>query len=48
LRKHIEEKGIETMVLHWGSPTLVIRDLDKNEFFFWLPECARASLETKL
>jgi hypothetical protein len=21
----------------WGRPTLVIRDLDANELFFWLP-----------
>jgi catechol 2,3-dioxygenase-like lactoylglutathione lyase family enzyme len=43
-RRHIESKGIETTVLHWGAPTLVIRDLDKNEFFFWLPESERAKL----
>ena len=47
-RRHIEAKGIETTVLHWGAPTLVIRDLDKNEFFFWLPESERANLEAKL
>jgi len=45
-RKHIEEKGIETTVVQWGNPTLVIRDLDGNELFFWLPEKERASLET--
>ena len=47
-RRHIEAKGIETTVLHWGAPTLVMRDLDNNEFFFWLPESERARLEAQL
>jgi len=34
--------------LQWGAPTLVIRDLDENELFFWLPESERASLEAEL
>jgi hypothetical protein len=34
----IEEKSIKTRALPWGAPTLVIRDLDGNELFFWLPE----------
>src|SRR5215471_7540402 len=37
-RKHIEEKGIKTTVVDWGNPTLVIRDLDENELYFWYPE----------
>ena len=40
-RKHIEGHGIKTTVLEWGNPTLVIRDLDENELFFWLPESER-------
>lgn len=44
-RKHIEDNGIETTVLQWGSPTVVIRDLDQNELFFWLPESERAKLQ---
>ena len=44
-RQHIEDKGIETTVLQWGSPTVVIRDLDQNELFFWLPESERAKLQ---
>jgi catechol 2,3-dioxygenase-like lactoylglutathione lyase family enzyme len=47
-RKHIEENGIKTTVLEWGNPTLVIRDLDENELFFWLPESERASLQAQL
>jgi catechol 2,3-dioxygenase-like lactoylglutathione lyase family enzyme len=35
LRKHIAAKGIQTERLHWGQPTLVVRDLDANELFFW-------------
>lgn len=47
-RKHIEERGIQTMVLEWGAPTLVIRDLDGNELFFWLPEDERASMQAQV
>ncbi len=39
LRRHIIEhilaKGIETQLVDWGRPTLVIRDLDANELFLW-------------
>ncbi len=37
LRKHIAAKGIETQRVDWGRPTLVVRDPDANEIFFWLP-----------
>src|SRR5262245_22970223 len=37
LRNHIAEKGIETLRVEWGRPTLVIRDLDANELLFWMP-----------
>jgi catechol 2,3-dioxygenase-like lactoylglutathione lyase family enzyme len=37
LRKHIAERGIQTLRVDWGRPTLVVRDLDHNELFFWLP-----------
>ena len=37
LRRHVAEKGIQTLRVEWGRPTLVIRDLDGNELFFWLP-----------
>ena len=47
-RGHVEQKGIKTTVLEWGNPTLVIRDLDENELFFWLSESERASLEAQL
>ena len=36
LRNHIAAKGIQTERLHWGQPTLAIRDLDANELFFWV------------
>lgn len=38
---HVEKWNIETSDFHWGNPTLVIRDRDGNELFFWLPEGAR-------
>jgi catechol 2,3-dioxygenase-like lactoylglutathione lyase family enzyme len=47
-RKHLEEHDIKTAVVDWGNPTLVIRDLDENELFFWLPESERASLQAQL
>jgi len=37
LRKHIADKGIKTLRVEWGRPTLVIGDLDGNELFFWVP-----------
>jgi catechol 2,3-dioxygenase-like lactoylglutathione lyase family enzyme len=37
LRKHIADRRIETHRVEWGRPTLVIRDPDSNELFFWLP-----------
>ena len=46
-RGHIREKGIKTDVVQWGAPMLVIRDLDGNELFFWLPESYRASLKAE-
>ena len=33
--KHIEAHGIQTERRNWGQPTLVIKDLDGNELFFW-------------
>lgn len=47
-RAHVLENHIKTTVLHWGAPTLVIRDVDENELFFWLPESERAGLEAEL
>ena len=37
LRKHITAQGIHTLRVDWGRPTLVVRDVDANELFFWLP-----------
>jgi catechol 2,3-dioxygenase-like lactoylglutathione lyase family enzyme len=47
-RRHLAEKLIKTTVIHWGAPTLVIRDLDENELFFWLPQSETLGLEAKL
>ncbi|HEY4362502.1 MAG TPA: VOC family protein [Bryobacteraceae bacterium] len=48
LREHIRAKGISVAVFHWGNPTFVIRDMDGNELFFWLPEEDRAAWESEL
>ena len=47
-RRHVREKRIKTSVLHWGARTLVIRDLDANELFIWLPDSEWASVEAEL
>jgi catechol 2,3-dioxygenase-like lactoylglutathione lyase family enzyme len=47
-RRHLTEKHIKTTTLHWGAPTLVIRDLDENELFVWLNENESEVLETEL
>ena len=33
--EHIAARGIEFERRDWGQPTIVIRDLDGNELFFW-------------
>jgi len=33
--EHIAAKGIKTERRNWGQPTLVIKDPDGNELFFW-------------
>jgi catechol 2,3-dioxygenase-like lactoylglutathione lyase family enzyme len=45
LRQHLREKGIQTERIEWGRPTLLVRDLDGNELFFWLPNDTWAALE---
>jgi len=46
LRRHVLERDIRTERLDWGRPTLVIRDLDANEIFFWMPNDDWARAET--
>jgi catechol 2,3-dioxygenase-like lactoylglutathione lyase family enzyme len=46
VRKHIAAQGVQTERVDWGRPTLVIRDLDRNELFFWdWPEKATPAVE---
>ncbi len=45
-RKHIADRGIQTLRVQWGRPTLVVRDLDANELFFWLPHDDFSNLGT--
>lgn len=35
VREHIARHDIATERREWGQPTLVVRDLDQNEIFFW-------------
>jgi catechol 2,3-dioxygenase-like lactoylglutathione lyase family enzyme len=44
-RRHLKEKRIKTTVVDWGNPTLVIRDVDENELFVWVPKGEIASFE---
>jgi len=37
LRTHIAARGIPVDRVQWGRPTLVLRDVDGNELYFWLP-----------
>ena len=48
LRQHILERDIKATRDDWGRPTLVVKDLDGNELFFWIPESEWASLESQL
>jgi catechol 2,3-dioxygenase-like lactoylglutathione lyase family enzyme len=45
---HIRERGISAMRLEWGRPTLVIRDPDLNELFFWIPDSHWANVPPDL
>jgi catechol 2,3-dioxygenase-like lactoylglutathione lyase family enzyme len=44
-RQHVEAHGIQTEVVPWGEPTLLIRDPDGNWLTFWLPDKERATLQ---
>ena len=47
-RDHIRARGIKATRFHWGNPTLVVKDLDGNEMFFWPPAGEWARLESEL
>ena len=36
-RAHVLSKGIQLARVEWGRPTLLIKDVDGNELFFWIP-----------
>jgi catechol 2,3-dioxygenase-like lactoylglutathione lyase family enzyme len=46
LRRHLVATGIPTQRIDWGRPTLVVKDLDANELFFWLPRDDFTGLDT--
>jgi catechol 2,3-dioxygenase-like lactoylglutathione lyase family enzyme len=37
VRKHFVGHGVKGERVDWGRPTLVVRDIDRNELFFWFP-----------
>jgi len=45
---HVRAKAIEFSRDDWGKPTLVIKDLDGNELYFWVPESELASLDSEV
>jgi catechol 2,3-dioxygenase-like lactoylglutathione lyase family enzyme len=48
LLRHIQERRINAMRVEWGRPTLVFRDPDGNELFFWIPDSEWANLPPDL
>jgi catechol 2,3-dioxygenase-like lactoylglutathione lyase family enzyme len=46
LRQHLATTSIPTQRIDWGRPTLVVKDLDGNELFFWLPRDDFTGLDT--
>ena len=42
LLEHVLGRGISVGYAHWGAPTIVMNDLDRNELFFWVPESEHA------
>jgi catechol 2,3-dioxygenase-like lactoylglutathione lyase family enzyme len=48
LCEHIRARGIEVSRDDWGKPTLVIKDVEGNELYFWVPESELARLESEI
>ena len=46
IREHFAANSIQTERVDWGRPTLVVRDVDHNELFFWLPQDDFTGFET--
>ena len=46
LLQHFAAKGVKPERQEWGRPTLVIKDLDANEVFFWMPQDELAKTES--
>jgi len=38
LIKHLASMGVHPERREWGRPTMVIKDPDGNELFFWMPK----------
>ena len=48
LCEHIRAKDIAVSSTEWGRPTLIVKDQDGNELFFWLPEGEVEKLEAEM
>jgi catechol 2,3-dioxygenase-like lactoylglutathione lyase family enzyme len=48
LCEHIRSRSIQISRDDWGRPTLVIKDPDGNELYFWIPESELTKLESEL
>jgi catechol 2,3-dioxygenase-like lactoylglutathione lyase family enzyme len=48
LSEHIRAKGIPVSRDDWGRPTMVIKDMDGNELFFWSTDAEFARLESEI
>ncbi len=44
LLQHIRDRALKPTRTEWGQPTLVLRDPDGNELFFWIPQHEWATL----
>ncbi len=47
LRAHFAANGNQAERVAWGRPTLVVKDLDGNELFFWMPQDDLAGFELR-
>jgi catechol 2,3-dioxygenase-like lactoylglutathione lyase family enzyme len=47
-QQYVAKRGVETKLIYWGEPTVVIEDLDGNEIFFWLSESERERLKVEI
>jgi len=47
LLKHLQAFAVHPERREWGRPTMVIKDPDGNEMFFWMPQNDWSRLDTQ-